>query len=60
MEKENLLNKQGNYYFSKYCMTPLKDQKVEDYCLKIQELVKQLKKTSKKALVENEAYNYRF
>lgn len=37
-------------------MTPLKDNNVEEYALHIQELVAQLKKTSKKAIAENEAY----
>ena len=37
-------------------MTPLKDPKAEEYALHIQEIVSQLKKTSKKALAENEAY----
>ncbi len=37
-------------------MTPLKDPKAEAYALHIQEIVKQLKKTSKKAKAENEAY----
>lgn len=37
-------------------MTPLNDPKAEEYALHIQEIVSQLKKTSKKALAENEAY----
>ena len=37
-------------------MTPLKDPKAEEYALHIQEIVNQLKKTSKKAKAENEAY----
>ena len=37
-------------------MTPLKDTKAEEYAQHIQQLVNQLKKTSKKALAENEAY----
>ena len=37
-------------------MIPLEDAKVEGYALHIQEIVSQLKKTSKKALAENEAY----
>ena len=37
-------------------MPPLNDPKAEEYALHIQEIVSQLKKTSKKALAENEAY----
>lgn len=37
-------------------MHPLNDPKAEEYALHIQEIVSQLKKTSKKALAENEAY----
>lgn len=37
-------------------MTPLKDIKAEEYAQHIQQLVNQLKKTSKKALAENDAY----
>ena len=37
-------------------MSPLNDPKAEEYALHIQEIVSQLKKTSKKALAENEAY----
>jgi len=38
-------------------MPPLNDPKAEEYALHIQEIVSQLKKTSKKALAENEAYS---
>ena len=37
-------------------MTPLEDSKAEEYALKIQKIVNQLKKTSKKALAENAIY----
>ena len=37
-------------------MPPLKDTKAEEYALHIQEIVSQLKKTSKKAIAENEAH----
>lgn len=37
-------------------MMPLNDAKAEKYALHIQEIVKQLKKTSKKALEENKAF----
>ncbi|MDY6300306.1 MAG: hypothetical protein SPL96_00210 [Bacteroidales bacterium] len=37
-------------------MTPLKDNKAEEYAQHIREIVNQLKKTSKKALAENEAH----
>lgn len=37
-------------------MMPLNDAKAEEYALHIQEIVKQLKKTSKKALEENKAF----
>ncbi len=37
-------------------MIPLKDTKAEEYAQHIQQLVNQLKKTSKKAIAENEAY----
>lgn len=35
---------------------PLNDPKAEEYALRIQEIVKQLKKTSKKAIEENKAF----
>ena len=37
-------------------MIPLKDTKAEEYAQHIQQLVNQLKKTSKKGIAENEAY----
>ena len=37
-------------------MVPLDDRRAEEYALKIQEIVYQLKKSNKKALAENEVY----
>ncbi len=37
-------------------MVEIRDEKVQDYCIYIQELVAQLKKKSKKAVAENEQY----